>query len=161
MRRADLTLSGIPSPSTSPSDRVQTYRQGEIIYQPGDPADCVFFLVRKGSVRPMKSVGRENEEGAQRRSVLALLRPGDLFGEFDQPGRILDEWAVAGALTEVWSTKASLSELIQTQPALAIELVTALNQRFRQARRRLLGLTGKRGALPTCRSVDPPGRNPR
>jgi CRP/FNR family cyclic AMP-dependent transcriptional regulator len=118
--------------------KVETYPHNSVIFRPGDPADKV-YLLRSGRVRLIR-VGK----GAAR-SVLAVLRPGDLFGEFLRPeGTQVEDLAVASGEAEVWSIDGrSFQQLIEGRPHLAVDVIRTLSERMRGMRRRLLGLTFK------------------
>jgi CRP/FNR family transcriptional regulator, cyclic AMP receptor protein len=118
--------------------KVETYPNNSVIYRPGDPADKV-YLLRSGRVRLIR-VGK----GASR-SVLAILRPGDLFGEMLRPeGAQVEDLSVASGEAEVWSIDSrSFQQLLESRPHLAVDVIRALNERMRHMRRRVLGLTFK------------------
>lgn len=54
--------------------KMDTIDEGQTIYFPGEPADTVYIL-KKGRVR----ISRSTEEG--KKITLALLEPGEIFGE--------------------------------------------------------------------------------
>lgn len=118
--------------------KVETYPNHSVIYRPGDPADKV-YLLRSGRVRIIR-VGK----GASR-SVVGILRPGDLFGEMFRPeGAQVDELAVASGEAEIWSIDSrSFQQLLEARPHLAIDVIRALNDRMRSLRKRLLAVTFK------------------
>jgi CRP-like cAMP-binding protein len=60
--------------SAGAARRVATYRRAEVIFSQGDPCDSVMYL-RKGSVKlsVLSHAGKE--------AVVAVLGPGDFFGE--------------------------------------------------------------------------------
>ena len=118
--------------------KVETYPNNSVIYRPGDPADKV-YLLRSGRVRLIR-VGK----GASR-SVLAILRPGDLFGEMLRPeGAQVEDLSVASGEAEVWSIDSrSFQQLLESRPHLAVDVLRALHERLRQMRRRVLGVGGK------------------
>ncbi len=118
--------------------KVETYPHNSAIYRPGDPADKV-YLLKSGRVRLIR-VGKGSS-----RSVLAILRPGDLFGEMLRPeGAAAEELAVSAGEAEVWSIDGRVfQQLLQSRPQLAVDVVRALNDKIRIMRRRLLGLTFK------------------
>jgi CRP/FNR family cyclic AMP-dependent transcriptional regulator len=118
--------------------KVDTYPSNSIIYRPGDPAERV-YLLRRGRVRLMRA-GRDGS-----RSVLAVLRGGDLFGEvLAGPGAMHEELAVASGEAEVWSIpNAEFKSLLEAHPSLSVDIIRAQSDRVRLLRRRLLGLTFK------------------
>jgi len=69
--------------------KIETFPHNSIIYRPGDTSDRV-YLLKTGRVRLMR-IGRNSV-----RSVVSILRPGDLFGELFRPdGTTIEELAVA------------------------------------------------------------------
>jgi len=77
--------------------KVETFPHNSIIYRPGDTSDRV-YLLKSGRVRLMR-IGKNSV-----RSVVSILRPGDLFGELFRPdGTVIEELAVAAGEAEVWS----------------------------------------------------------
>ncbi len=116
----------------------ETYPNNSVIYRPGDPADKV-YLLRGGRVRLIR-LGKSAS-----RSVLAILRPGDLFGELLRPeGAQVDDLAVASGEAEVWSIGTrSFQQLLEGRPNLAVDVIRTLDDRMRLMRRRVLGLTFK------------------
>ncbi len=118
--------------------KVEIFAHGAVIYRPGDPADRV-FLVKRGRVRLIRT-GRNAS-----RSVLAILKAGDLFGDFlISDGGTTEELAVASGEAEVWSIEGSeFRTLLESRPTLSLDIIRAQNERLRQMRRRLLGLTFK------------------
>ncbi|MHB8421115.1 MAG: Crp/Fnr family transcriptional regulator [Myxococcales bacterium] len=118
--------------------KAESYPHGAAIYRPGDSADRI-YLVKSGRVRLIR-VGKGSA-----RSVLSILREGDLFGEVLRPeGSVMEELAVASGDTLVWSIGGrEFRSLLESRPGLALDIIGALNERMRQLRRRLLGLTLK------------------
>ena len=118
--------------------RAESFAHGAVIYRPGDAADRI-YLVKSGRVR----LARQGKGSV--RSVLAILRGGDLFGELLRPeGAVMEEVAVASGETLVWSISGEdFRGLLESKPAVALDIINALNERMRQLRRRLLGLTFK------------------
>ena len=77
--------------------KVEIFPHNAVIYRPGDPANRV-FLVKRGRVRLIRT-GRNAA-----RSVLAILKSGDLFGDFLLgDGGTAEELSVASGEAEVWS----------------------------------------------------------
>ena len=84
---AKTLLAAVPEGRT-----VREYRKGEAVFTQGDPADAVFF-VQHGKVK-LTVLSRQGKQ-----AVIALLAPGEFFGEgclAGQPVRM----ATATALTE-------------------------------------------------------------
>jgi CRP/FNR family cyclic AMP-dependent transcriptional regulator len=61
-------------PSVGAGRSVAQYRRGQIIFSQGDPADAVFYI-RKGKVKVTTLSTHARE------AVVAILGPGDFFGE--------------------------------------------------------------------------------
>src|SRR5438094_4587402 len=118
--------------------KVETFAHASVIYRPGVPADKV-FLLRSGRVRLLR------QGKSKGRSVLAILKPGDLFGEVLRPeGSLMEELATASGKCEVWSIEGrDFRALLEARPALAVDVIRALNDRVRQLRMRVAGLTCK------------------
>jgi CRP/FNR family transcriptional regulator, cyclic AMP receptor protein len=77
--------------SAGPAGRVVNYRQGEVVFAQGDPSEDVKYI-QKGAVKlsVLSQIGKE--------AVVAMLGPGDFFGEGSlagQPLRIGTARAVA------------------------------------------------------------------
>lgn len=118
--------------------KIESHPTNSVIYRPGDPADKV-YLLRGGRVRLVRVGANGN------RSVLGILRPGDLFGDMLRPeGALLDEFAIASGEAEVWSIdNRSFQQLLEGRPHLALDVLRALNERNRNIRNRVLALTFK------------------
>ncbi|MGI5863831.1 MAG: Crp/Fnr family transcriptional regulator [Myxococcales bacterium] len=118
--------------------KVEVFPHNAVIYRPGDSSDRV-YLLKRGRVRLIRT-GRNAA-----RSVLAILRGGDLFGELSLgEAGATEELAVASGETEVWSIEGSeFRNLLESRPSLSVDIIRAQNERIRHMRRRLLGLTFK------------------
>lgn len=119
--------------------KVDVYPHNAVIYRPGDAADRV-YLLKRGRVRLMRT-GRSAS-----RSVMAILRAGDLFGEISlgEAGLTTEEQAVASGEAEVWSMEGGeFKTLLESRPSLSLDIIRAQNERIRHMRRRLLGVTFK------------------
>ena len=88
------------------------YRKDETVYAQGDPADSVFYIHKgKAKITVLSEQGKE--------AVVALLGPGDFFGEgclAGQPRRM----ATASAMTDcviARMAKADVVRVIYEQPA--------------------------------------------
>jgi CRP-like cAMP-binding protein len=84
---ATTLLAAVPEGRT-----VREYRKGEAVFTQGDPADAVFF-VQHGKVK-LTVLSRQGKQ-----AVIALLAPGEFFGEGCLAGQPL-RMATATALTE-------------------------------------------------------------
>lgn len=118
--------------------KVETFPHNAIIYRPGDTSDRV-YLLKSGRVRLMR-IGKNST-----RSVVSILRQGDLFGELFRPdGSPIEEMAVASGEAEVWSIEGrDFRAQLEARPALATDVIRAYAERVRQLRKRVLGLTFK------------------
>ncbi len=118
--------------------KVENFPHNSVIYRPGDTSDRV-YLLKAGRVRLMR-VGRNGS-----RSVMAVLRPGDLFGELFRPdGALIEELAIAAGEAEVWSIESrDFRTQLEARPALALDVIRAYADRVRGLRKRVLGLTFK------------------
>ena len=100
------------------------FPHGEVIVHQGDASACL-FLVTVGAVR-LSSV-----TAAGREIVVALLRPGDVFGEaalLGYPSPV--EARAVGRTTLVAVPLASLRELIERHPATAEQLLRLVAARL-------------------------------
>jgi len=118
--------------------KVEGFPHNAVIYRPGDTSDRV-YLLKAGRVRLMR-LGKNSQ-----RSVVSILRPGDLFGELFRPeGTPIEELAVAAGEAEVWSIEGrDFRAQLEARPTLAVDVVRAYAERVRSLRKRVLGLTFK------------------
>jgi len=90
------------------------YREHKIVYRQGDPADAVFYIqAGKAKVTVFSEQGKE--------AVVAVLGPGDFFGEECLAGQVL-RLATVATLTECAITripKAEIISIIHTEPSFA------------------------------------------
>ena len=68
--------------SASPARRVVKYRQGEVVFAQGDPSEDIKYI-QKGAIKlsVLSKIGKE--------AVVAMLGPGDFFGEGSLAGQLL------------------------------------------------------------------------
>ena len=100
--------------STGPARKVVKYRQGEVVFAQGDPADDVRYLQKGGmKVSVLSRIGKE--------AVIAMLSPGDFFGEGALAGQSLRiETATAMTASSVLIIqKGAMARLLHEQPAFA------------------------------------------
>jgi CRP-like cAMP-binding protein len=118
--------------------KVETFPHNAIIYRPGDTTDRV-YLLKSGRVRLMR-IGKGNS-----RSVVSILRTGDLFGELFRPeGSPVEELAITSGEAEVWSIEGrDFRAQLESRPAMAVDVIRAYAERVRSLRQRVLGLTFK------------------
>jgi len=93
---------------------ISDYRNGQIVFSQGDPADSVFYI-QKGKVKitVLSELGKE--------AVVAVLGTGDFFGEGCLAGQTL-RLATVTALTEcviVRMEKANITRVIHEEPLFA------------------------------------------
>jgi CRP-like cAMP-binding protein len=100
------------------------FPHGEVIVHQGDASSCL-YLVTDGAVR-LSSV-----TAAGREVVIALLRPGDVFGESALLGKASPvEARAVGPTTLVAVPLASLRALIERHPAIAEQLLRLVAARL-------------------------------
>ena len=118
--------------------KVESFPHNSVIYRPGDTTDRV-YLLKTGRVRLMR-LGKNSQ-----RSVVSILRAGDLFGELFRPeGTLIEEMAAASGEAEVWSIEGrDFRAQLEARPSLSIDVVRAYADRLRGLRKRVLGLTFK------------------
>ena len=107
------------SKSTGPARKVVKYRQGEVVFAQGDAGDDVRYL-QKGAVKlsVLSRIGKE--------AVVAMLAPGDFFGE----GALAGQSVRIGTAT-AWSAssvlvieKAAMIRLLHEEPAFADRFIS-------------------------------------
>jgi len=105
--------------STGPARRVVKYRKGRIVFSQGDAANDVRYL-QKGAVK-VSVVSRLGKE-----AVVAMLSPGDFFGEGALAGqsvRIETARALAASSVLVIDTGA-MSRLLREEPGFADRFIS-------------------------------------
>jgi CRP/FNR family transcriptional regulator, cyclic AMP receptor protein len=105
--------------STGPARRVARYRRGEVVFAQGDPGGDVRYI-QKGAVKlsVLSSIGKE--------AVVAILAPGDFFGEgalAGQPFRMGTATAVVASSVLVIE-KESMVRLLHEEPAFSDRFIT-------------------------------------
>ena len=91
---------------------IATYRKGLVVYAQADPADSIFFI-QKGKIK-LTVVANSGKE-----AVIALLGPGDFFGEGCLAGRPV-RLSTASALSDcsvMRLQKATIVGVIRDEPA--------------------------------------------
>lgn len=119
--------------------RMLEVKKGQTVYLPGDPSEHV-YLVKTGAV---KIVGKSPEGGEV---ILALLTPGDIFGELALTGDDAREDHRAEAadnalLCEV--PRGLLIQMIHDAPAFGLHVTKLIGLRLRTFRSRVEELLGK------------------
>jgi CRP/FNR family transcriptional regulator len=104
------------------------YRKGNVIFVQGEQGERCFVVV-SGAVK----ISAYHEDG--REAVLAVMSPGDVFGElglFERSPRSADATAIEDS--ELLSLDATeLRAAISDYPDIGLALLTVLGQRLRQA----------------------------
>lgn len=105
---------------------MQSYERGMLIARPEDPPDSI-YLIKKGRVK----LSRYSASG--REQVLALLDPGEIYGERALAGAtaVYCE-AFEDSLICVLSLR-DFEQLLAAKPDLALRFIKALAQRLRRA----------------------------
>ena len=100
--------------STGPARTVVKYRRGEVVFAQGDPAKDVRYI-QKGAVK-ISVISRVGKE-----AVVALLSPGDFFGEGALAGQsIRIETATAMGPSSVLAIeKEAMARLLHEEPLFA------------------------------------------
>ena len=104
----------------------------EVIFIPDDPADAVYFLTG-GRVR-LYQISPEGKE-----ITLAMLQPGDIFGEMETLGQSRRE-VFAEAMENCYVCKIDktpFEKLLQENPAVALKLIKVMARRFQQAQSKI------------------------
>src|SRR5580765_7900832 len=105
--------------STGPARRVLKYRRGEVVFSQGDPDNDIRYL-QKGAVKlsVLSSVGKE--------AVVAILVPGDFFGEGALAGQLVRmATATAMAASSVLAIdKEAMIRLLHEEPAFSDRFIT-------------------------------------
>jgi len=105
---------------------MRSYARGGVIVRPDDPPDSI-YLIKKGRVK----LSRYSANG--REHVLALLEPGEIYGERALAGATAVHCeAFDDTLICVLSLR-DFEELVRTKPELALRVIRALAQRLRRA----------------------------
>lgn len=123
----ERTLAAMARASTA-----QTYRAGELLHEAGRPMDAVTFVSR-GRIK----VYRLSHEGKQQ--TIALLGPGDAFGEIGMVDRASQDLYVE-ALQETSvcrTTREAFLQLASRDSALALRLAEAMGEKLQEARERI------------------------
>jgi CRP-like cAMP-binding protein len=110
--------------SASAAKRVRKYADSEVVFSQGDPAASVMYI-QEGQVKlsVVSSTGKE--------AVVAVLGPGDFFGEgclAGQPVRM--STATALTRTTVWAIdKRRMIQMLHDQPALSDRFISHMLSR--------------------------------
>ena len=126
--------------------RAKNHAAGEIIFEPGEPADCIFLLAgqREASERAFEplvqvQLSADGSSGrGDRAARLARIVRGDVFGETEFVGAGLDpkpgvRASTARALTPARTIAVAwkdLAELFELEPAIRARLVKLASRRL-------------------------------
>ncbi|MBI5670166.1 MAG: Crp/Fnr family transcriptional regulator [Chloroflexi bacterium] len=140
---------------------IERYRKGEYIFYAGDPADCIYVLLR-GSVKKL-FVNLSGDE-----KTISLYFPGDIFGHLFL-GKYRHRISSACALEDVEAARlseTSLTALVQQLPQVGLKLIAYLADEQREtlarlhalmhldARTRLMGTLLSLGRRLCCHEAD-------
>jgi CRP-like cAMP-binding protein len=112
------------------------YRDGEYIVRQGEAGDCMYF-VQAGEVEVVrKSAGREY--------CLALLGPGEFFGEMALLERDVRSASVraTGEAQVLALDKSAFQQQVEHDPSLALRMLTKMSVRMRDVTDRLASMGG-------------------
>jgi len=120
---------GVPRQDLAPlavACRARHFRRNEFIFQQGDPGDAL-HIIQAGQVRIVLLSPKGQE------IILALLHPGDFFGELSLlDGRPRSATAVAAVPTVTLTlTRAVFLRVLERTPQMARQIILALSARLR------------------------------
>jgi CRP-like cAMP-binding protein len=123
-----------PADQKDPNQLAQSFDDGELIMIEHEPGDTL-YIIQKGQVKITKVVNN-NEV------MLAVLNPGDIFGEMAiLENKPRSASAVAfGGMVALAINKANFESMVKQQPQLAVKLITILSERIWTAFRRMANL---------------------
>lgn len=111
----------------------KTYSRNTFIYNPGEPADWVYFVV-SGVVK----TGTFNEDGKE--VIKNILYPGEMFGELGLSG-MMERPDFASTLKEAVDVirvpVKILKELINRNPDVGLKMIEKLGERISRSEKRL------------------------
>lgn len=105
--------------------RANSYKKGEILYQPGDKSDSL-YIVSKGKVK----IYRLSDMGKEQ--LVRILSPGDFTGELAVFSESIHEsYAEAMEDTEVCMiTRTDLQKLLEKFPSISLKLLSEFSRRL-------------------------------
>lgn len=114
---------------------VKTFPKNTILFSEGDPSDS-FYVVKKGKV----NVGINDEEG--REIILSMLGPGEYFGEMALlDGEPRCAFVMTKEKTQLFIiSKKNFQTLLISNPEIMFKLLKGLQQRLREANRKIESL---------------------
>ncbi|HEY9688132.1 MAG TPA: Crp/Fnr family transcriptional regulator [Coleofasciculaceae cyanobacterium] len=135
-------FSEMSHPEMEEMDRItvmKEYKKAQPIYLPGDPANTI-YLLKKGKVR----ITHISDEGKE--ATLAILAPGDIFGEL----ALLDEGEtrneVAEALEDCYIclvNKENFEQMLMMKPGLSLKITKFLGLRLKTIENQVQNLVFK------------------
>jgi CRP-like cAMP-binding protein len=119
--------------------RLVHYPQGHLFYMPDDPGE-VLFILKQGQVQLYKI----SSDG--RKLVLAVMRPGDIFGQMALVGQHMHSTYAESldAVTICVWRRDEVEAYLKRKPEVALRFLDALGERLRQSEERLTEVTFKR-----------------
>jgi CRP-like cAMP-binding protein len=105
--------------SVGPARKVVKYRRGQVVFSQGDPADDICYI-QSGRIK-LSVISRTGKE-----AVVAMLSPGDFFGEgalAGQPVRF-GTAAAAVATSVLFIEKTAMAKLLHDQPAFSDRFIS-------------------------------------
>jgi CRP/FNR family transcriptional regulator, cyclic AMP receptor protein len=129
-RLAEVELFGTLTPDAlqevARTAATRSLRRGDVLFREGDQADEL-FVVERGRI----AISNRSPDG--RESLLALMEPGDLFGEmplFDAEGRSAEARALEASKVIAVPYR-PLRAVLESRPALLWDVVSLLARRLR------------------------------
>jgi len=105
--------------STGPARKVVEYRRGEVVFSQGDPGDDVRYI-QKGAIKlsVLSRIGKE--------AVVAMLAPGDFFGEGALAGQSLRIGTAAAVVPSsvLIIEKEAMVRLLHEEPAFSDHFIS-------------------------------------
>jgi len=106
---------------------MEEYESGHALFRAGDPGDSM-YLIEEGKVR----ISMRSADGEE--LILAMLGPGDFFGEmalFDRKPRSANATVMDTSRMAILSRPHFLS-FLSSSPEVSVEMLTALTRRLRR-----------------------------
>ena len=122
------------SPVVKRHNLAVSFKDGDIIFIEHEPGSEL-YIIQQGKVKITKIVD-------QKEVLLAVLRPGDIFGEMALlENKPRSATAIAHAnIVSLAINKANFEIMVQARPQLAVKLITILSERIWTAYRQLANL---------------------
>lgn len=117
---------------------IEYFRQGEVIYRPGDRSDRV-FIIKSGNVKLYNT----SDEGKE--IILSLLGPGEIFGELAVAGeqRRHEHAKVVEDAFAFTVRRDRFEAFLNEHPDLALRITGVIGERQRRIEGRVLDLLSK------------------